>query len=60
MLYFRDNIWGVNLADMQLISKYNKGFRFLLLYVFSKYAWVVLLKDEESIIITNAFQKKIS
>ena len=27
----RDNIWGVDLADMQLLSKFNKGFRFLLL-----------------------------
>ena len=27
---FRDNIWGVDLADMQLLSKFNKGFRFLL------------------------------
>ena len=23
---FRDNIWGADLADMQLISKFNKGF----------------------------------
>ena len=27
---FRDNIWGVDLADMEVISKYNKGIRFLL------------------------------
>ena len=27
---FKDNIWGVDLADMQLLSKYNKGIRFLL------------------------------
>ena len=27
---FKDNIWGAHLADMQLISKYNKGFSFLL------------------------------
>ena len=27
---FRDNICGADLADMQLISKFNKGFRFLL------------------------------
>ena len=27
---FRDNIWGADLADIQLISKFNKGFRFLL------------------------------
>ena len=27
-----DNVWGADLADMQLISKFNKGFRFLLCY----------------------------
>ena len=27
---FRDNIWGVNLADMQSLSKYNKGIKYLL------------------------------
>ena len=43
---FRDNIWGANLADMQLISKFNKGFRFLLcvIDIFSKYAWVISKK----------------
>ena len=40
---FKDNIWDVELADMQLLSKFNKGFRFLLcvIDIFSKYAWVV-------------------
>ena len=44
---------------MQLISKYNKGFRFLLCVfdIFSKYARVVLLKDKRSVNIINAFQK---
>ena len=44
---------------MQLISKFNKGFRFLLgvIDVFSKYAWVVPLKDKKGVTITNAFQK---
>ena len=44
---FKDNIWGVDLADMQLLSKYNKGIRFLLCVIdmFSKYALVVPLKD---------------
>ena len=44
---------------MQLISKFNKGFRFLLcvIDIFSKYAWVVPLKDKNGITITNAFQK---
>ena len=56
---FKDNIWGVDLADMQLISKFNKGFRFLLcvIDIFSKYAWVVPLKDKKGISIANAFQK---
>ena len=40
---FKDNIWGADLVDMQLISKFNKGFRFLLcvIDVSSKYAWAV-------------------
>ena len=40
---FKDNIWGADLADMQLLSKYNKGIRFSLcvIVIFSKYAWVV-------------------
>ena len=44
---------------MQLISKFNKGFRFLLCVIdnFSKYAWVAPLKDKKGITIFNAFQK---
>ena len=44
---------------MQLISKFNKGTSFLLCVVdiFSKYAWVVPLKDTKGITIVNAFQK---
>ena len=56
---FKDNVWGADLADMQLISKLNKRFRFLLcvIDIFSKYAWVVPLKDKKGISIVNAFQK---
>ena len=56
---FKDNIWGADLADMQLISKFNKGFRFLLrvIDIFSKYAWIVPLKDKKGVTITNPFQK---
>ena len=56
---FKDNIWGADLADMQLISKFNKGFRFLLcvIDIFNKYALVVPLKDKKGISIVNAFQK---
>ena len=55
---FKDNIWGADLADMQLISKFNKGFRFLLcvIDIFSKYAWVVPLKDKKSLSIVMHFQ----
>ena len=44
---------------MQLLSKFNKGFRFLLcvIDIFIKYALVVPLKDKKGISILNAFQK---
>ena len=50
---------GADLADMQLISKFNKGYRSLLcvIDIFSKYAWVIPLKDKEGVSIVNAFQK---
>ena len=43
---------------MQLISKFKKGFRFLLCVIdnFSKYVWVVLLKYKKGVSIFNAFQ----
>ena len=45
---FRDNIWGADLADIQSLSKCNKGIKYLLCVIdlFSKYAWVVPLKDK--------------
>ena len=50
---------GVDLANMQLISKFNKGFRFLLwvIVIFSKYARVIPLKYKKDVSIVNAFQK---
>ena len=47
------------MADMQLISTFNAGFRFLFCVVdiFSKYTWVIHLKDRKGITITNAFRK---
>ena len=43
---------------MQLISKFNKGFRFLLCIIdmFSKYAWVLPLENKKVISIVNAFK----
>ena len=56
---FKNNIWGADLADMQFLSKFNKGIRFLLwvIDIYSKYAWVIPLKDKTGITITNTFQK---
>ena len=55
---FKDNIWSADLADMQLLNKYNNGIRFLLcaIDIFSKYAWVVPLKDKKGVSIVAAFQ----
>ena len=55
---FKDNIWGADLADMQLLSKFNKRIKYLLCVIdlFSKYAFVVPLKDKKRISIVNEFQ----
>ena len=44
---------------MQSISKFNKGFRFFLcvIDIYSKYVWVIPLKEKKGVTITNAFQK---
>ena len=56
---FRDNIWGVDLADMQSLSKYNKGNKYLLgaIDLFSKYTRVIAIKNKKGISIVNAFKK---
>ena len=58
---FRDIIWEVDLADMQSLSKKNKGIKYLLCAIdlFSKYAFVIPLKDKKGISIVNAFNKII-
>ena len=57
---FIDNIWFADLADIQLLSKFNKRFRFLLcvIDIYNKYTWVIPLKDKEGTTITDAFQKR--
>ena len=59
---FKDNIWGVDLADMQSLSKFNKGFKYLLCAIdlFSNYAWVIPIKDKKGASIVNAFKKIVS
>ena len=60
--FTRDDIWDVDLADMQSLSKYNKRIKRLMCAIdlLSKYAWVVPLKDKKGMTIVNAFQKIIS
>ena len=59
---FTDSIWGVDLADMQSLSKYNTGIKFLLWVIdlFSKFAWVIPLKDKRGTSIVNGFEKIFS
>ena len=59
---YRDNTLGVDLADMHSLSKYNKGIKYLLCVIdlFSKYAWVIPVKDKKGTTIVNAFKKIIS
>ena len=58
---FKDNIWGVDLADMQSLSRKIKGIKYLLYVIdlYSKYAFVIPLKDKKGISIANAFNKII-
>ena len=58
---FKDHIWGVDLADMQSLSRKNKGIKYLLCAIdlYSKYAFVIPLKDKKGISIVNAFNKII-
>ena len=58
---FKNNIWGVDLADMQSLSKKNKGIKYLLCAIdlYSKYAFVIPLKDKQGISIINALNKII-
>ena len=46
-LQFKDNTWGVDLADMQTLSRKNKGIKYILCAIdlYSKYAFVIPLKD---------------
>ena len=53
-----DEIWAADLADMSAFSKDNKGFKFLLLVIdiFSKYGWIIPLKNKEGLTVANALK----
>ena len=56
---FIDNIWGADLAEIQLISKFNKGYRFLLcvIHIYSKDPWVIPSKDKKELQLLMLFEK---
>ena len=51
-------IWCSDLVEMQRFSKWNKGYRYLLMVLdlFSKYGWIVPLKDKKGETVTEAFK----
>ena len=55
---FADNIWGADWADMQLINKFDREFRFLLSFIdiSSKYALVIPLKGKKRITLLMLFK----
>ena len=55
---FKDNIWGVDIADMQSLSKHNRIIKYLLcaMVLFSKYAWIAFLKEKRGVTIVYASQ----
>ena len=54
-----DEIFAADLVEMQKFAKLNKGYRYLLTFIdiFSKYSWVISLKDKKGINVKNALQK---
>ena len=53
-----DEIWAADLVEMQQFSKWNKGYKYLLMVIdiFSKYGWIVPLKDKKGESVTEAFK----
>ena len=54
-----DEIFAADLVEMQKFAKLNKGYRYFLtcIDIFSKYSWVIPLKDKKGITIKNALQR---
>ena len=58
MVYHIDDIWCSDLVEMQQFSKWNKDYRYLLMVldVFSKYGWIIPLKDKKGETVSEAFK----
>ena len=54
-----DDVWAADLVDMQAFSKFNNGFKYILMIidVFSKFGWAVPLKTKTGIAVAEAFEK---
>ena len=50
LVFDRDEQWQMDLVDMQKLSRWNKGHKYLLtvIYVLSKYAWAVPIRPKSS------------
>jgi len=53
-----DDLWYYDLVDMQKLSKWNRGYKYLLMVldILSKYGWIVLLKTKRGLEVSKAFQ----
>ena len=53
-----DEVWCSDLVEMQQFSKWNEGYRYLLMVldVFSKYGWIIPLKDKKGETVSEAFK----
>ena len=54
-----DDIWTADLVEMQPFSRFNKGYKYLLMVidVFSKYGWIIPLKTKTGAAVTTAFKE---
>jgi len=54
-----DKIWASDLVDMQSYPKFNCGVKYLLtvIDVFSKFGWMLLLKDKTGVSVANALKE---
>lgn len=54
-----DAQWQIDLADMQALARQNDGYRYILtvIDVFSKYAWIALVRSKDASTVTNAFKQ---
>ena len=59
---FKDNIWGIDVADISLISEFNNGIKYLLCIIdlFSTYSWVIPLKNKKEDSIVEGFKKRLN